>query len=172
MLIPDSYIVFDLETTGFSPQYSEIIEIGAVKVKNGIIIKKFQTYVKPLGKIPKNITELTGISAKQTANAPHIENAFMSFTEFIGDDVLIAHNCSFDCRFLGAVSAMMCKRIDNSVLDSVAMAKAYIKGVENYKLETLKKYFNISLPSHNAIDDCVVTYNVVEHCRKKQNHVN
>ncbi len=168
MKIPKKYIIFDLETTGFSPQYAEIIEIGAVRVSGGIITERFQTYVKPLGRIPKEITALTGISEKQTANAPGIECAFLRFKEFIENDVLIAHNSSFDCRFLGAVCAMMGQTLDNSVLDSVQIAKAYIKGVPNYKLETLKQHFNIRLPSHNAIDDCTVTYNVVEYCRKKQ----
>ena len=169
MLIPDRYIIFDLETTGFSPQYAEIIEIGAVLVIDGLIRKRFHTYVKPLRRIPAEITSLTGISDAQTKNAPSIESAFYSFKEFIGNDVLIAHNSSFDCRFLAAVCALLCQTLDNSVLDSVKMAKAYIKNTPNYKLETLKKHFNINLPSHNAIDDCVVTYNVVEYCRRKQN---
>lgn len=169
MLIPDRYVIFDLETTGFSPQYAEIIEIGAVRVANGIITERFQTYVKPLGRIPREITALTGISEIQTAGAPNIEKAYHMFAEFIKDDILIAHNCSFDCRFIGAVCGLLGESLSNSVLDSVKMAKAYIKNVENYKLETLKKHFCINLPSHNAADDCVVTYNVVEYCRKKQN---
>lgn len=172
MLIPDEYVIFDLETTGFSPQYAEIIEIGAVLVKNGLIRDRFQTYVKPLRRIPAEITSLTGISDAQTKNAPGIEKAFRDFKDFIGKSVLIAHNSSFDCRFLGAVCAMLCETMDNSVLDSVQMAKAYIKNVPNYKLETLKNHFYINLPSHNALDDCVVTYNVVEYCRKKQNERN
>ena len=171
MLIPNKYVIFDLETTGFSPQYSEIIEIGAVRVVDGLIRERFQTYVKPLRKIPQEITALTGISEKQTKNAPHIEEAFNKFANFIEDDVLIAHNCAFDCRFLGVVCALLDKTMCNSVLDSVKIAKAYIKNVDNYKLETLKRYFNINLPSHNALDDCVVTYNVVEHCRRKQNKI-
>ncbi len=171
MRIPDEYVIFDLETTGFSPQFAEIIEIGAVKVRGGIIVEKFQTYVKPIGRIPAQITALTGISSKQTDNAPKIDSAFYEFKRFIGKNVLIAHNSSFDCRFLAAVCGMLCESLDNSVLDSVQMSKAYIKGVPNHKLETLKNHFGIKLPSHNALDDCVVTYNVVEYCRKKQNGI-
>ncbi len=168
MKIPNRYVIFDLETTGLSPQYAEIIEIGAVRVVNGLIVERFQTYVKPYSRIPASITALTGISEKQTANAPRISAALPRFKDFIKDDVLIAHNCSFDCRFLAAVCCMMQESIENSVLDSVQMAKAYIKGVPNYKLETLKKHFDIKLASHNALDDCTVTYNVVEFCRNKQ----
>ena len=169
MKIPNRYIIFDLETTGLSPQYAEIIEIGAVRVSDGLIVERFQTYVKPYGKIPASITALTGISEKQTENAPRINEVFPFFKKFIGNDVLIAHNSSFDCRFLAAVCCMMQETLGNSVLDSVQMARAYIKGVPNYKLETLKNHFGIRLPSHNALDDCTVTYNVVEYCRKKQN---
>lgn len=169
MLIPDRYVIFDLETTGFSPQYAEIIEIGAVRVINGLIRERFQTYVHPLRGIPREITVLTGITEAKTKDAPQIEDAFYKFAEFIGNDVLIAHNSSFDCRFLGAVCGLLGEALENSVLDSVKIAKAYIKDVPNYKLETLKNHFCINLPSHNALDDCVVTYNVVEHCRNKQN---
>ncbi len=169
MKIPNRYVVFDLETTGFSPKYAEIIEIGATRVVNGIITESFQTYVKPYGRIPPNITALTGISELQTNNAPQIDTAFGHFKRFIGNDILIAHNCSFDCRFLAAVCAILCETLENSVLDSIEIAKAYIKDVPNYKLETLKNHFGIRLASHNAIDDCTVTYNVVEHCRKLQN---
>ena len=169
MLIPEEYIIFDLETTGLSPKFAEIIEIGAVKVKNGMIVDRFRTYVDPIRPIPKMITELTGISEKQTKGAPRIEEAVALFIDFINDSVLIAHNAPFDCRFLGAVCAMTGMSITNSVLDSLCMAKAYIKDAPNHKLETLKSYLGINLPSHNAADDCVVTYNVVEYCRKKQN---
>lgn len=169
--IPNRYVVFDLETTGFSPQYAEIIEIGAVRVVDGIIVEKFQTYVKPYGSIPANITALTGISERQTANAPTIDIAFPRFKQFIKNDVLIAHNCAFDCRFLAAVCGMLCDTIDNSVLDSVHMSKAYIKDTPNHKLETLKNYFGIKLASHNALDDCTVTYNLVEYCKNKQNGI-
>lgn len=161
-------MVFDLETTGLSPKYAEIIEIGATRVVNGLITESFQTYVKPYGKIPPNITALTGISELQTKNAPSIDTAFRRFKQFIGNDVLIAHNCSFDCRFLATVCAVLCETLENSVLDSLELARAYIKDVPNYKLETLKNHFDIRLASHNAIDDCTVTYNVVEYCRNKQ----
>jgi len=104
MLIPDRYVIFDLETTGFSPQYAEIIEIGAVRVANGIITERFQTYVKPLGRIPREITALTGISETQTAGAPNIEKAYYMFAEFIKDDVLIAISFPrYSTRIINAV---------------------------------------------------------------------
>ncbi|MBQ9692149.1 MAG: 3'-5' exonuclease [Clostridia bacterium] len=164
--IPNKYVVFDLETTGFSPAYAEIIEIGAVTVENGIIVSRFQTYVKPLNRIPYNITALTGITEEMVKNAPGIEDAIVKFLDYIGQNILVAHNSSFDMRFVCAVCAFLGLEIRNSVIDSVRLAKKYIKGAQNYKLETLKNYLGIKLDSHNASDDCTVTYNVVEHCRK------
>lgn len=169
--IPKSYVVFDLETTGFSPEYAEIIEIGAVRVENGIIKERFQTYVAPRRGIPKQITELTGISSAQTSNAPYIEEAVEDFLDFIGSDILIAHNASFDVRFIGTVCAILGYRFDNDVIDSIKIARAYIDS-KSYKLEVLKNMLGIRLRSHNASDDCTVTSKVVEYCRQKQNEKN
>lgn len=168
-VIPNRYVVFDLETTGFSPEYAEIIEIGAVRVENGIIVSRFQTYVKPFKRIPYNITELTGITDNMVKNAPRIEDAIVKFLDYIGNDILVAHNASFDMRFVCTVCAFLGLDIQNPVIDSVRLAKKYIKGTQNYKLETLKRYLGIRLDSHNASDDCTVTYNVVERCRKLMN---
>lgn len=165
--IPEKYVVFDLETTGLSPEYAEIIEIGAVRVENGIIKERFQTYVNPRGRIPRQITELTGISSRQTDGAPRIEDATERFLKFIGDDILIAHNAPFDLRFMCTVCAILGYRFENDVMDSMKIAKRYIQS-KSYKLETLKNMLGIRLPSHSAIDDCVVTSRVVEYCRKKQ----
>ncbi len=165
--IPENYVVFDLETTGFSPEYAEIIEIGAIRVKEGIIKERFRTYVNPRRGIPKQITELTGISAEQTARAPRIEEAIERFLSFIGDDILIAHNASFDLRFVCTVCAILGHRFENDVIDSIKIAKRYIVS-KSYKLEVLKNMLGIRLPSHNALDDCTVTGKVIEYCRKKQ----
>ncbi len=164
--IPTRYVVFDLETTGFSPEYAEIIEIGAVRVENGIIISRFQTYVKPFKRIPSNITALTGITESDVKNAPRIEDAIVKFLDFIGNDILVAHNSAFDMRFVCTVCILLGLNIQNQVIDSVKLAKKYIKGTKNYKLETLKEHLGIRLDSHNASDDCTVTYNVVEECRR------
>ncbi len=165
--IPERYVVFDLETTGFSPEYAEIIEIGAVRVENGMIKERFQTYVNPRGGIPKQITELTGITSAQTSRAPRIEEAAEKFLDFIGDDILIAHNASFDVRFIGTVCAILGHAFDNEVIDSIKIAKRYIES-KSYKLEVLKDMLGIRLPSHNAADDCTVTSAVVEYCRKRK----
>lgn len=166
--MPEQYVVFDLETTGLSPKKAEIIEIGAVRVNCGKITEKFQTYVKPYGHIPQMITELTGITEAMTKDAPCIEDALPEFLSFIGDDVLFAHNSSFDCRFIGTACLLLGYDPKNEVRDSLTLARRYIKS-ENYKLETLKNLLGIERRSHNAVDDCIVTYEVIEECRRKAN---
>lgn len=165
--VPDSYIVFDLETTGLSPKYAEIIEIGAIKTENGRVTEKFRTYVKPYGHIPRAITELTGITEEMTADAPHIEDALPKFLSFIGEDILYAHNSAFDCRFIGTACVLLGYDVKNEVRDSLELARKYIKS-ENYKLETLKKLLGIKRPSHNALDDCFVTHALIEECKSRQ----
>ena len=165
--MPEQYVVFDLETTGLSPKKAEIIEIGAVRVNCGKIVEKFQTYVKPYGRIPQMITELTGITEAMTKDAPCIEDALPEFLSFIGDDVLFAHNSSFDCRFIGTACLLLGYDPKNEVRDSLVLAKKYITDSANHKLETLKNYLGIARRSHNAVDDCLVTFAVIEECKKR-----
>lgn len=166
MIIPGEYVVFDLETTGLSPKYAEIIEIGAIRVKNGDVVSRFQTYVKPSVRIPYQITQLTGISDDTVKNAPSIETAMRSFLEYIGNDVLFAHNSAFDMRFVCTVCMMMGVTLNNTVLDSLKLARKRIVGLSSYNLENLKRYLGINIPSHNALDDCTVTFRVIEKCRE------
>ncbi len=163
--VPERYVVFDLETTGFSPEYAEIIEIGAVRMENGKRTDSFQSYVKPVRGIPAQITALTGITLKDTWNAPYVDEALCGFLSFIGSDTLVAHNAPFDCRFIGTICAFLGYSFENTVIDSLRLARKYIKS-DNYKLETLKKLLGIRLSSHRATDDCIVAGEVVEYCRR------
>ena len=166
MRLPSDYIVFDLETTGLSPAYSEIIEIGAVKIIDGKIEDIFQTYVKNTSPIPEKITALTGITENDTKNAPKINVALKKFSEFVSDFPLIAHNARFDCSFIGAASFLCQINFENPVIDSLEVSRKCLKNLKSHKLEVLKNYLGIELPSHNAVDDCKVTYRVIEHCRQ------
>lgn len=98
--LDDTYVVFDLETTGFSPIKDKIIEIGAVKVEHGEITDKFSTFVNPKVPIPFQITQLTSITDQMVIGAPDIETVLPQFMEFIGDAALVAHNASFDVSFI------------------------------------------------------------------------
>ena len=98
---PDEYICFDVETTGLSLEYHEIIEISAVRVKNGNICEVFSSLVHPSESIPQFITNLTGITNEMAKHAPEPQSVLPRFIEFIGDNVLVGHNAaSFDMNFV------------------------------------------------------------------------
>ncbi len=98
--LDDTYVVFDIETTGFSAISDKIIEIGAVKVEEGRIVERFSTFVNPKRPIPFRITNLTGITDEMVLDAPSIEEALPAFLEFTEGAVLVAHNAGFDMRFI------------------------------------------------------------------------
>ncbi len=93
-------MVFDIETTGFSSKNDKIIEIGAVKLKDGEIVDSFSTFVDPKVNIPYKITELTSITQNMVNGQPTIDEVLPKFMEFVGDSVLVAHNAAFDVGFI------------------------------------------------------------------------
>ncbi|MGM0437455.1 MAG: PolC-type DNA polymerase III [Bacillota bacterium] len=153
--IADStFVVFDLETTGLSPKNNEIIEIGAVKVKNNEIIDHYQSFVNPDQKIPSKITDLTGINNDMVADAKKIEDILDDFINFIDDSILVAHNADFDYSFLQSAFQKSNKdEAEYSVLDTLALSRALLDGIKNHKLNTLAKYFNVNLENHHRADD-------------------
>ena len=153
-----TYVVFDIETTGFSAVTDRIIEIGAVKVEDGKITDKFSTFVNPKRPIPFRITELTGITDEMVIDSPDIETILPQFIEFIGDAVLVAHNASFDVGFI----EQNCKRqkieVDFTYVDTVALARVLLPALNRFKLDTVAKALNISLENHHrAVDDAGCT---------------
>lgn len=165
-VLPKEYIVFDLETTGLSPKNAEIIEIGAIKIKDGKQISSFHSYIKPICGIPPFITALTSISPKTVENAEGIEVVLPRFLKYIEGSTLVAHNASFDCRFIQTfANALGLVFSDHDVVDTLKLARGCIP-TRDHKLETLKEYFGLSFPSHNALDDCRVTVFVAEKCRE------
>ncbi len=153
-----TYVVFDIETTGFSAVTDRIIEIGAVKVEDGKITDKFSTFVNPKRPIPFRITELTSITDEMVIGSPDIETILPQFIEFIGDAVLVAHNASFDVGFI----EQNCKRqkieADFTYVDTVALARVLLPALNRFKLDTVAKALNISLENHHrAVDDAGCT---------------
>ena len=157
-LLDDTYIVFDIETTGFSAIRDKIIEIGAVKVVNSEIVDMFSTFVNPERPIPFEITNLTGITDEMVMGAPNIETVLPQFLEFVGDGVLVAHNAGFDVGFIG----QNCRDLgldDRFVyLDTVALARVLLPTLSKYKLNIVAKALNIPLENHHrAVDDAGAT---------------
>ena len=153
-----TYVVFDLETTGFSPIRDKIIEIGAVKVENGKITDKFSTFVNPGVPIPFEITRLTSITDQMVMDSPGIETVLPQFLEFVGDAVLVAHNASFDVGFIEQNMRYQNLMPDFTSVDTVALARMLLPTLSKFKLNVVANALNISLENHHrAVDDAGAT---------------
>ena len=152
------YVVFDLETTGFSPETNRIIEIGAVKVQNGKIVYKFSTFVNPQVPIPFRIEQLTSINDSMVIDAPVIADILPEFMKFCEGCVMVAHNADFDMSFI----KKNCQRLDipckPTIVDTVALARVLLPNLNRFKLDTVAKALGVSLENHHrAVDDAGCT---------------
>ncbi len=153
-----TYVVFDLETTGFSPIQDKIIEIGAVKVEKGRITDRFSSFVNPGIPIPFRITQLTGITDSMVMDAPGIETVLPEFLAFIGGAALVAHNAGFDVGFVEQNMRYQDMAADFTSVDTVAMARILLPTLAKYKLNVVAKALNIALENHHrAVDDAAAT---------------
>ncbi|EJQ68962.1 MULTISPECIES: 3'-5' exonuclease [Bacillus] len=163
--LPLDYVVIDFETTGFNPYNDKIIQVAAVKYHNHELVDQFVSYVNPERSIPDRITSLTGITNYRVSDAPTIEEVLPLFLAFLHTKVIVAHNASFDMRFLKSnVNMLGLPEPKNNVIDTVFLAKKYMKHAPNHKLETLKRMLGIRLSSHNAFDDCITCAAVYQKC--------
>ena len=156
--LDDTYVVFDIETTGFSSVNDRIIEIGAVKVQGGQIVDSYSTFVNPNRPIPFHITNLTGITDDMVLGEPSIETVLPEFLAFAADSVLVAHNAGFDVGFI----EQNCKNLglvcQFTYLDTVALARVLLPTLTKYKLNVVAKALNVSLENHHrAVDDAKAT---------------
>lgn len=154
----DEVIVFDVETTGLSPQNDRLTEIGAVKVKGLRIIDSFDTYVNPEMHIPEKITELTDISDETVKEAPLEEEAVRKFMEFCGDTpVLIAHNANFDTSFIRAVLERHGMTYEFTTIDTLILCRSMIPDLTHHKLDQVAKYLKLGkFEHHHASDDAYI----------------
>ena len=152
------FVVFDIETTGFSSLTCQIIEIGAVLVENGEITDRFSTFVNPKVPIPFRIEQLTSINDSMVMDAPTIEEVLPKFLEFSKDAVMVAHNADFDMGFI----MKNCDRLgiahDFTYVDTVGMARFLLPALNRFKLDTVAKAVGVSLENHHrAVDDAACT---------------
>ncbi len=159
--LEETYVVFDLETTGLSAVNNRIIEIGAVKVEKGKITDRFSTFVNPKEPIPFQIEQLTSISDEMVLDAPVIEEVLPEFLQFCEGAVLIAHNASFDAGFIEENCRRMDIPTDFTVGDTVAMARILLPNLGKMKLDNVAKALNIPLGHHHrAVDDAACTADI------------
>ena len=156
--LDDTYVVFDIETTGFSAENDRIIEIGAVKVQKGEITDKFSVFVNPETPIPFEIEKLTGINDNMVIGEPVIEEILPKFLAFCEGAVMVAHNAGFDMSFIRRNSERQGLPCEFTVVDTVALARVLLPNLNRYKLDTVAKALDISLENHHrAVDDAGCT---------------
>ena len=159
----DSYVVFDLETTGFSPEKNRIIEIGAVKIEDGKVVDKFSSYVNPKEPIPFRIETLTGIRDDMVMDAPTIEEVLPQFLAFCEGAVLVAHNADFDVSFVRANAQRQGISFDFTYVDTVGLARVLLPALAKYTLDSVAKHMGVSLENHHrAVDDAQATADIFE----------
>ena len=154
----DTYVVFDIETTGFSPVNDRIIEIGAVKVTDGKIVDRFSTFVNPERPIPPRIEDLTSINDSMVVDAPTIEVILPQFLSFAEDAIMVAHNADFDMSFIRENCERLDYPYDYTYVDTVALARVLCPALKKYKLDNVAKELGVSLLNHHrAVDDAGCT---------------
>lgn len=156
--LDDTFVVFDIETTGFSAAEDRIIEIGAVKITDGAIVDRFSTFVNPEIPIPFEIQQLTHITDDMVLDAPKIEEALPAFLDFVGESALVAHNAGFDVGFIEQNCVRLGRSRTFTSVDTVGLARVLLPTLSKYKLNIVAKALNISLENHHrAVDDAAAT---------------
>ena len=159
--LDSTFVVFDIETTGFSAVNDRIIEIGAVKVENGMITEKFSEFVNPERPIPFEIEKLTSINDRMVEDAPNISVILPKFMDFCEGSVLVAHNADFDTGFIRHNCEVLGLPYDYTYVDTLGIARSFLEGLKNYKLDTVVEAMGCTLANHHrAVDDAGATADV------------
>jgi len=159
--LDETYVVFDIETTGFSPIHNRIIEIGAVKVRDGQILDRYSTFVNPEVPIPFEIEKLTSINDAMVMEAPKIEEVLPEFLAFCEGTVMVAHNASFDMSFIRENAARQGFSTDYTYVDTMVISRVLLPNQNKHTLDALCKVFHISLENHHrAVDDAEATAHI------------
>lgn len=171
----NQYVIFDFETSGLNSKYAEVIEISAIKIVDNLVIKEFDTLVKPTNRIDSYSTAVNGITDDMVLNAPSLENALSEFLNFIEDSTLLGYNiASFDMPILRRIALNTLKReISNEVIDILHIARKRLPSLPDYKLSTVATHFNISIDgAHRALADCYIAkdcYEKLQICPQPKN---
>lgn len=165
MELSGEYVSLDIETTGLSSSNDKIIEIGAVKIKNGNITDRFNELIDPEISIPQNIVELTGINDEMVKGMRKISEVLPDFLSFAGDAVLVAHNAKFDLGFIKKNCRDMNIEINNPVVDTLTLSRLLFPDLKRYKLDVVAKHLGIKLENHHrAVDDAECAGGILIKC--------
>lgn len=162
---PDSYCIIDIETTGLSPSYDNIIEISSLKIENNTVVDKFSSLVKPnvLGEnyVDEFITELTGITNEMLSSAPSEKVVIPIFKEFIGSSILVGHNIHFDINFLyDSFESLLDIPLSNDFVDIMRLSRRIHSELPSHRLYDIAELYGIDYSAaHRSLKDCEITYN-------------
>ena len=166
----DELVILDFETTGLSPDYSRVIEVGAVIVSGTKVVDKLSQLMHPGCSIPYFITDITGITNQMVKGKPSPEKFMPTLKKFIGTRPILAHNASFDQKFLISEMKNIGKRIDNKFLCTLKLARRLILDAPDYKLTTLTSHLKIKTSkehkAHRALNDVMATLEVWLYIKK------
>lgn len=164
--ITNNYVIFDLETTGLSTAEDSVVEISAIKVKDGVAVEEFSTLVNPGKHIPYNVSCVHGITDDMVQDAPCMEKALGDFIGFIGDMVLVGHNIKrFDMGFIQRDAVRYFgKPLENKLVDTLFLSKRYLPELPSHSLGALAEHYDVSYEgAHRALTDCRINKQVYDH---------
>ncbi len=164
--IINDYCVIDIETTGLSSYYDEIIEVGILKIRDNKIVDRYSQLIKPKDEIDSFITSLTGITNAMVKDMPSIDYVKDDVISFIGDDIIIGHNTSFDIRFLNSGFNL---ELNNQYIDTMQFARKLFPELNHHRLSDLTSYLNLTNNEHRSISDCISTKELYDEIKNIMN---
>lgn len=162
--IVSNYCVLDLETTGLSPYYDEVIEIGVLRIREDEIVERYSQLIKPECGIDYYITELTGIDNKMVEGMPSLCEVKDEVIKFLGNDIIIGHRTAFDLNFLKYGFEV---EFNNLYIDTYEFARKLFPELKHHRLNDLTKYLNLSNNEHRALADCISTKELYDAIKQK-----
>lgn len=164
----NSYVAFDLETTGLRPKYDRILEIGAIKVEDGEVTGTYETFIDSGVEIPPRITELTGITQEMVAGSPGIREAVEGFLEFSEERVLLGHNILFDYSFMKRNVVNLGGTYERRGLDTLSISRLCLPQLPGKSLDKMAAHYGIPQEQHHrALDDALTAARLYERLREE-----
>lgn len=160
---PASYTVVDVETTGYDPRFDALIEIAAIKMREGKEVARYETLVNPERPIGDFIEKLTGLTSEELDTAPVIADCLPDLVDFVQDDIIVAHNANFDINFLyDALVECGYTPLKNDFVDTLRISRIVRPELEHHRLQDLAEVYGIPQPvAHRSLADCQTTVAVL-----------
>lgn len=158
----NDYVVLDLETTGLNPKTDKIIEIGAAKVRNGLIVESFSTFINPGRSLTPRVMEITGIHNEDLTEAPSIDEIIDRLIDFIGEDILLGQNILFDFSFVKKAAVNKKIAFEKQGIDTLRIARRFLTDLDSRTLSSLCEHYHIEFRAHRAYNDAEATHKLYQ----------